>query len=80
MKFLKQNKQTKKNFGIICYFLKIKMNYLKIVCHPIKNETGNDIIERAPADPHDCVSRSVSILISISDHLMFYDKATLVQL
>lgn len=56
------------------------MTSLKIVCHPIKNETGNYIIERAPADPHDCVSRSVSILISISDHLMFYDKATLVQL
>ncbi len=79
MKFLKQNKQTKKTWYNML-FLKIKMNYLKIVCHPIKNETGNDIIERAPADPHDCVSRSVSILISISDHLMFYDKATLVQL
>ncbi len=46
-------KWKKKNFGIICYSLKnnIVYYYLKTVCHPIKNETRNYIIERAPEDP-----------------------------
>ncbi len=30
---------------------------------------GNDIIERTPANPHDCVSKSMSL--KMSDHLNF---------
>ncbi len=35
------------------------------------NKTGNDIIEKTPADPHDCKTLKVSKALKITGHLTF---------